>query len=59
MTYWQKLCAEYPDMEKYGAEDKRVKCPSFWGYEKRIRGECLKWKSCADCWSREIPEKKE
>ncbi len=59
MTYWQKLCIEYPDMAKYGPENKKVKCPSIWGYEERINGECQRRPSCTACWNREIPERRE
>ncbi len=59
MTYWQKLVAQYPDLEKYGPKNKKVKCPSSWGYEERIKGECSKEPSCEACWNREIPEKRD
>lgn len=59
MTFWQRLCGEYPEMQKYGCKHKAVKCPSQWGYEQQIRGECARRKSCAECWNREIPERRD
>lgn len=54
MTYWQRLCIEYPDMEKYGMKHKKVKCPCSWGYEKNEKGACQARKSCEECWMREV-----
>lgn len=56
MTYWQKLCTEYPDIAHKGPTNKDVKCPSVWGYEERIRGECMRQRSCEACWDRQMPE---
>ena len=58
MTYWQKLISQYPEMEEYGAQSKDVKCPCTWGYEQKIKGQCLKMRSCEQCWNRQIPERK-
>lgn len=56
MTFWGRLLLEYPDMAKKRPDDKRVKCPCSWGYEKKERGLCLRMPSCEACWNREPPE---
>ena len=59
MTYWEKLCIEYPDLAKYGCEDKRIKCPCTWGYEMKIKGACRLQKNCTACWNRKMPERRQ
>ena len=58
MTYLERLRLEYPDIAHKGAADKAIKCPSSWGYEQRIRGECRRMASCEACWNRKIPERR-
>lgn len=58
MTFYERLVIEYPEMKKYGSSHKAVKCPSCWGYEERIKGECARRKSCEECWNRQMPERR-